>query len=352
MGNTIRPIVFMLPLAVALVGCQPDAQLVKVQEFVKLASSGTEAFPTIANDFYGSCIRQADHPSLNLSGNISEVVLDEKEDIVKTDTSVEVPYFSKRRRDDESECHKNFKTTGTDLLKLNGLLTKYIAKLGQLSSGNVTDYSKEFGGLKASINQLNVSLKKANPKNPTGFDSEGTTAALSIFQFLFEAAARQYQKEQLILVIKQHDEDVQKLTKGLAKVVRQDYGQMLRFEKLQLDKYYEVPLIKFLKRAEEAKVKGKLKQRDDLPLTAILTDIKWREEKVQLDQRQELADAYVEVIESIADAHSKLKELLIGKQADKTPTALIEEQVRLLQPLIQRADTLAQQVTGDSEDAN
>jgi hypothetical protein len=39
MGNTIRPIVFMLPLAVALVGCQPDAQLVKVQEFVKLASS-------------------------------------------------------------------------------------------------------------------------------------------------------------------------------------------------------------------------------------------------------------------------------------------------------------------------
>lgn len=350
MGNTLRATVFMLPLAVALVGCQPDAQLVKVQEFVKLASSGTEAFPTIAKDFYGSCIRRADHPSLNLSGNISELVLDEKEDIVKTDNSVEVSYFSKQRRDDESECNKNFKTTSTDLLKLNRLLTKYIAKLGELSSGNVTDYSKEFGGLQASINQLNVSLKKTNPET-TGFDSEGTTAALSIFQFLFEAAARQYQKEQLILVIKQRDEDVQKLTKGLAKVVRQDYVQMLRFERLQLDKYYEYPLIRFLKRAEDAKVKGKLQRRDDLPLTAILTDTKWREEKVQLDQHQELADAYVEVIESIADAHTKLKELLIGKQTDKT-NALIEEQVRLLQPLIQRADTLAQQVTGDSEDAN
>ena len=367
MLKQLKWIVFMsFPLF--LWGCEMDEDLKAVRDFADTASSGTEIFTAISDDFYGSCLRKARHPNLNLTFSAQEF-----EDLVDrstvsvnndvefnpspnknnlsspaTDTNSKLKSFANLRKIKEEECQHIFGDSATQLDELNQIVADYIQKLGELANGEATNYSNNLQQLENAIANLDRSFNISTDPKLAFLSENQIGSAKSIVGFLIETNNRDFQKEQLIEVISESDDDLQKIIGGLSSITARDYISMLDSEQQQLNSYYQDSILRELFRLEQAKSESG--NRDNLPLIAILVDSQWRVEKSKIDELRKLADNYVRVITEIGKAHNDLKNYLQDPTVAFTPEQvdrLIDKRTRAIKPLVNEAIQIARQLSGD-----
>ena len=361
--------VMFVSFPIFLWGCEMDEDLKAVRDFADTASSGTEIFTAISDDFYGSCLRKARHPNLNVTFSPQEFeeLVNESTASVNnqvefnpllnktdnpsspaTDATPQLKSFANWRKIKEQECQYIFGDSATQLNELNQIVADYIQKLGELAEGEVTNYSSNLQQLEDAIANLDRSFNISTQPKLAFLNETQINSAKSIINFLVETNNRDFQKEQLIEVISESDDDLQKTIDGLSSITERDYISMLDSEQQQLNSYYQDSILRELFRLEQAK--SEPGNRDNLPLIAVLVDSQWRVEKSEIDRRRELADAYVLVLTEIGEAHGNLKNRLLDPTIAFTPeevNRLIDEQTQAMKPLVNEAIQIAQQLSGD-----
>ena len=352
--------VIFISFPIFLWGCEMDEDLQAVRDFAETASSGTEIFTAISDDFYGSCLRKARHPNLNLTfspqefeklvdRNIeSNFLSNETENLSSRSTSAtpRLKSFANWRKVKEQECQYIFEDSAAQLDELNQIVADYIQKLGELAEGEVTNYSNNLQQLESAIANLARSFQSSTRPKLAFLNENQINGAKSITDFLIETNNRDFQKEQLIEIISESDDDLQKIIDGLASIVQQDYISMLDSEEQQLNSYYQDPILRELFRLRSTTERSQ----DNLPLTALLVDSQWRAEKSELDKRRKLADRYVKIITEIGEAHGDLKNRLLDPTAAFAPkeiNRLINQQTQTIKPLVNEAVQIARQLTGE-----
>ena len=350
----------IVPFALLMWGCENE-DLKAVKEFANTASSGTQMFTAISSDFYGSCLREARHPSLDVistgrdiadRSQFNNLLLQKNSELVEF--SSEQITFAQLREQKEQQCQDFFGDVEMQLNKPNQLIADYFQKLGELADGKVSDYSNNFTKLEQSLNNLSQSLQTfptPPEKSLVGFEPKQINGAVSILQFLVEASNRKFQREQLIEVISETDDSLQQLIAGLSTIAQKDYNSILDLEAQQLNRYYQDPILRELNRLEETK-SPEAQRRGNLPLTAVLVDSQWRAEKNELDRRRETANNYVQFITQIAQDHSDLKNHLLDKSTTSTSqevNQLIGERAEKLKLLVNETTQITQQLSGEQD---
>jgi hypothetical protein len=350
-------------------GCS-NADLEAIRAFSRHAQSQQAVFSEIANDFYGSCIRRARRTDLSLdiargadplteeqtaelvNATLAEIPGEATPELQAVTGTQEIQPLSRRRRTAEETCQTNFGRTAEQLKTVHSLMIAYVQKLGDLASGDLTDYSGQFSALQESITNLNASLQSVAsasapvgaPSPTVGFDADAVNSALSIAEFVTTIATRRYQKEELVEVITTSDPDFQKLVQGLINVVEQDYVSVLDREQANLGLYYEGVLEIQLARL------GRIEpnQPSAIPLLSILVDSQWRTEVEAVEARQEIATKYVEVLKEIAHAHAELVARFSDGSVDQTKIeetrALLLEQSDRIKTLLLEAEHISKQL--------
>jgi hypothetical protein len=361
-----KHIICYVALSVLAVACQPDPDVVAVNKFATLASAGTDAFPTIASDFKGSCLRRAYHPSLDQGGETATIdpkTIDAGLTGLTTTGTSKVSFFDKWRSKQITRCEELFGKAEETLTKPNGVLRKYIKKLAELSSDDLTNNDAEFSRLESSLNAFGKSLK-AFTGSDSGFTDKQIGGAVRIAKLIVSSAGRSFQREKVVMIIKDYDDDLALLIDGLSDLVSKDYLGVLDVEQSQLSTYYEAPILREINRLEREKkallpkVQDKQTkenkeelQREPLPLTAVLVDEAWRVQREELDKRRQLAKDYVDILQQIKQAHNQLKLRLTGqlksasKNADQSVGSIqLKESVAQMETLATEAVRITHQL--------
>jgi len=200
------------------------------------------------------------------------------------------------------------------LRKILSVVSDYMAALAILSADSTVDYNKEVDALTKGIGKLNV-----------GFSKETVGAVGSVVKTVLGAAAKGYQARQVAKVVTQANEPLQVILRGeLREIVDKDFRGDLKIEADWLDRYYDALLqkdglspegIEELKRLLQNSnlslaTKEELKQlvaRGNSSPVARTALTEWKELRVQENvARLKAVDAYVVVLDKVAEGHQKL----------------------------------------------
>ena len=190
------------------------------------------------------------------------------------------------------------------------IVSDYIASLAILCADSTIDYNKDVDALTTSIGKLNAGI------------SDDTLGAVgSLIKVVVEAAAKAYRAKQVVIVIEQANDPLQKILGGeLRKIVDLDFRRDLMIEKTWLDRYY-----------------NKLLQKSSPSDAARVALAEWKEFRIEQNKyRLAAVDAYVEVLDKVAEGHKKLydgRSKLDDKELVKELYALvvkIRKQIKIL----------------------
>ncbi|MBN1931544.1 MAG: hypothetical protein JW786_08060 [Desulfobacterales bacterium] len=179
--------------------------------------------------------------------------------------------------DDQIAVRKN---QAEALSQILSLVSDYMAALSTLSADSTIDYDKD-------VDALNIAIGKLN----AGVSTDTMGAVNSLVKTVLGAAAKAYQAKQVTNIVAQANDPLQAILRGeLRKIVDQDFRRDLKIEKTLLDRYYDSHL------------------QIGSPSSAAKTALEeWKELRLKQNAiRLKAVDAYLEVLDKIAEGHQKL----------------------------------------------
>ena len=196
------------------------------------------------------------------------------------------------------------------LKKILSVVSDYMQALSILASDNIIDYDQDVDSLTSGIAKLDA-----------GISEETLGAVGKVVKELLGAAAGYYQKRQVAQIVGLSNEPLQTiLSKELRDIVDKDFRRDLRIEKAQMRRYYNSK-IQTGNPSDAAKV-------------AVMEWKEWRQD--QIDRRIMAVDAYLVVLDTIAEGHQQLydnRDRLGGRDLIKSLYALADElrkQIKIL----------------------
>jgi hypothetical protein len=175
------------------------------------------------------------------------------------------------------DCSK-YPPLASGTLAAQDVLLKYMSALGTLSSDQKVTFDQD---LKALPDKLKSS----------GLDEKQVTAATTLASKLADAALNGYRREKIAQLVGEENEDVHTLTSALSKIIGTDYKNLLSNESSSMDSFYKSAL---------------MKESSTQRLDAILVTNQWRSQQVELTKKLNAAEAYADIMKSIADGHQQL----------------------------------------------
>ena len=166
------------------------------------------------------------------------------------------------------------------LKKILSVVSDYMRALSILASDNIIDYDEDVDSLTSGIAQLDA-----------GISEETLGAVGKIVKALLGAATGLYQKRQVAQIVGLANAPLQTiLSQELRDIVDQDFRRDLRIEKAQMRRYYNSKI--------------QTGNPSDAAQVAIMEWKEWRQD--QIDRRIMAVDAYLVVLDTIADGHQQL----------------------------------------------
>ena len=196
------------------------------------------------------------------------------------------------------------------LKQILSVVSDYMAALATLSADSTIDYSKDVDSLTSSIGKLNA-----------GISTETLGAVGALVKTVLGAAAKAYQAKQVANIIEEANAPLQTTLRGdLRQIVDLDFRRDLKIEKGELDRYYD----SFLQTGSPS------------PAAKVALE-EWKELRLQQNaMRVKAVDAYLVVLDKVAEGHQKLynnRNKLDAKTLIKDLYSLVVElrkQIRIL----------------------
>jgi hypothetical protein len=172
------------------------------------------------------------------------------------------------------------KSQAEALKQILSVVSDYMAALAILSADSTVDYSKDVDTLTKAIGGLNA-----------GISTDTLGAVGSVVKTILGAAAKAYQARQVATIVEQANGPLQVILRGeLRQIVDQDFRTDLKVEKAALDRYYDSL------------------QQTGSPSPAAKEALKeWKELRLEQNAiRVKAVDAYLVVLDKVAEGHQKL----------------------------------------------
>ena len=340
--KNLKPIISLIPISLLIVSCDSDAKLAKVREFSENADLVAQTLPVIADDFYHSCMREAQYrPVKPLTTTVSspnsvdsstdsrnrqlrsaiakidrlsdrtsirkiEQILEESERQAKVETITRnVAQQNCNREQKVGDTEKKQKVyLGTLMKDGNSIIALYLKKLGTLASKDSTNFDSEFNSLSTNLIDLESKLPDLFGKNPEAASAEQINAGTNLANFIVKQLFNGKRIDTLDEAIAVANEPLKKYIDGLKTIVREVYiNQYLKIEESSLDKYYKDHLIEILNDYET----NPNNSAESFTTTFISIDRdRWQPEKNKIQERRDLAMSYINLLQTIVDGHEQL----------------------------------------------
>ena len=305
----------LAPLLLTLGACDSREDLIKVQKFSQLADqAAVKAFPSLASDFYQSCLRTAHYQPLLPDSSERKVVDSRLKDIEECS--------------DPFKADKDLQSLTPKLIAANNVLAAYMTGLGKLASDEVVDYSPELEGLEAQLGQL-PGLEK---------QTELVEGSLGIANLLFRAATDGYRREQLQEIIVSSDPYIQEFAEGMKQIFADEYiGFWLRNEESKVDNYYALYQQNLLNNQTPG---------DSPTLTVALLqlDNQWQKARERVAEKKSLGQSYIGLIDTIASNHQSLSKMYGAGQepSPETLSKVLDENTQALEIFVKEFEKINQ----------
>lgn len=271
-----------------LVGC---ANLEEVAALPKLADGAKTTLPILARDLKGSCDRQ------NFYANPTN------------DPAVTLPCSS----------GAVYTGLGENMINEQSILLAYFESLGKLAGGSTSGFSKSVVGIDSKLKVAGLSTDQQQMASSAG------KLATAIAAMITDG----YKRKKLGEVIRASNEDVLILTNGLADQIYSDskasYTEELGSEETTLQTYYGIPVA----------------QAANDPIGRLGAYRNWQSAREELQSRRDAAKAYRRLMNSLRDAHVKLKEESIKNHFDAKTIAIV------LGPYLSNIETSVEELQKD-----
>ncbi|ODH02935.1 hypothetical protein A4S05_22000 [Nostoc sp. KVJ20] len=350
----------IFPCFLIINSCSNNANFAQIREFSKKAELAEQVLPTIADDFYTSCLRSARYRAVKIlppdrTDNVSRVV--EKdillEEIAKLERRLsnknpdailirQLQSFKQKlqqfppsnrlqtRVDAEESCNKKnqFSSSsepqisslylGSLMKKGNSVIVLYMKNLGLLAADDLINFDTEFNTLKT--NSQNLSNELTDLLKFDGADTarvnKRVEAGVDIANFILTQIFAEKRRNTLKEVITQANQPFKTYTEGLQSIVQRVYiDQSLKTEESFLDNYY----IDYIEEILDSNERKQGSSVVSIANTLISIDQdRWNPEKDKIQKRRELGYAYIDLLKTIVDSHEQLAVIYKdGKQPSK-----------------------------------
>jgi len=252
-----------LAISLTLAGC---TNLDEVAALPKLADGAKTTLPILAKDLKGSCDRQNFYAD-------------------PTDNPAAVHPCS---------LGTAYAELGKNMISEQSILLAYFDAIGKLAGGSTSGFSKSVSGIDA-----NLKVAGLNTDQQQMASSAGKLAA-AIADMITDG----YKRKKLGEIVRASNDDVATLTNGLADQIdsnsKASYTEELGAEETSLSTYYGVPI----------------GQAANDPLGKLRAYRDWQSAREKLKARRDAAKAYRQLMESLRDAHAKLKDESVNNHFD------------------------------------
>jgi hypothetical protein len=335
-GNFVSRIL-VIPFLFVISSCGSDPNLLKVREFADNASKAKNKFPVIANDIYRSCLREARYRTVSILPPDTLSPLERKEVIEKkiSELNKEIQELSvanpklidqlrnlklkletsgetiqvidlQSRIEAQKKCEEESSSLGSKMTTGNTVIILYMEKLGSIASENLINFDTQFNELKAKSGDLQTELT-AIFKAPN--EQKSVSAGLDLANFILTAIFDGKRRETLSEVIPLANSPLKNYSNGLQKVIKRVYiDQYLRREEASLDNYF----IDYMQDVLESKARKEGNSVIALVNTFISLDKDWNPKKDEIQERREMANSYISLLQTIIDGHEELA-VIYGK---------------------------------------
>jgi|GEM_PF-6275795 len=296
MAGALKAFLCITVLVTALTGCRQNVDLSAVQALAQEVGSSSDSFAMLANDFYGSCVRQ-----YNWRWSAA---------------------LSRAKIEPISQACAASQNASQQWQDANLIVIEYVQALGSLAGGG--DSQTDFGipGLVQSINGVtNSGLNQAQTKAISD-------AATSIVTDIFNIRRR----NELATYIPQANTHISNLIDTLEQIARTNYGLQLDLEQESIDHFFvavvappgaapqpvSAPTIEELHRRLNESLKRRASNRVmrnalfdrailDIDRVQVLTlRREYEKERSATDERRKAIAAYVGALETIRGVHEQL----------------------------------------------
>lgn len=341
--KNLKPIISIIPISLMIASCDTDANLKKVRKFSDNADLIAQTLPAITDDFYESCLRKAHYEVIDISQtnkglnpkkqqiiskikdlnrqlntyNSSSLVkqnlkeLEQKLELnLPSDSTQKVSDPLNNRLGASSKCsqtqnQESRQDLGSLMDKGNSIIILYMKKLGTLASDDLINFDSEFTNLGTSLTSLNSELRQLfsiTSSDPATINRQITSGS-SLASFIVNQSFENERIETLDEVVTIANEPLQNYAPSLQTIVERVYiNQYLRSEETGLNEYYYYYIQEIL----ETQPSNNGDSVINLTRTLIDMDRDWNQATAEIQERRELADFYVNLLQSVVDGHEQL----------------------------------------------
>ncbi|WP_144051024.1 hypothetical protein [Calothrix sp. PCC 6303] len=313
----------LVPLALMLGGCSGSSlDIEAAKNLSKIGQKADIAFEKIANDLYQSCLRTANYTPLQSSTT---------EGINQARVNAEKSCSEDEQREQSSLNGVNRKTNSKEAsLALNNgnlIIISYLTALGQLASDDLINYDPELNSIQDSLVEI------------PGIQTDVVDAGTAIARFLFRVFSEQERRSTLKDAVLENDRSLRFYIDGFSEGIIKGYiNGALETEEIAVDNYYRQYLGNLINTVNSSNVEGiGVVLRDK---TIVELDREWKNTRLEIVEKQKIAEEYIEILKRIAKDHHEIKEIY---QKDKNPSSTeirqkVKTYVKDVDELVQRSN--------------
>src|SRR5205085_8352556 len=303
-------VVLALILILALLG-NACIDLSAISKFADSATEAGQRFPKLAADLIASCVRQ----------HVLQDLRDAKFAPVELDRIAHPAADSAEMQQATARC-QNYADQQQRLTEANAVLIAYLKTMADLASDKLTDHDKSLDALGTSFTGANI------------FNEPEVNAVKGLAKLLSKATSDFYRRNKLKSAIEQENDDVQKLTAALKRIVIQNYVTQLDTERDQLRSFYRSSIQEHQKYADAlVKPAGGESGVPQDPLPVIQVKQLWDRDVNDIDEKIAAANAYAKLLDNVATAHQKLYESR-NKLSSKEAIQIASQYSKSIQSLV------------------
>ncbi|MBW4634056.1 MAG: hypothetical protein KME30_19770 [Iphinoe sp. HA4291-MV1] len=329
----IRAFLALVPFTLLLSSCGRDFP--SVQRLGKMTTTLEQTSSNMADDIYNSCITRTKYISFLVAQGSSGS-------------------FSLREQE-ERNCNDFNRPAVKNVKDANSVIAEYIKALGKLASGDTVSFDKNFNALGESLKKLQIPQSSGQSFS---FNSSDVDAGISIAKFITNAFTREFRREKLKQAILCTDKDIQTYIKGVSTSSEKD-STSVNSATGGLIALTQQAYVNGILTAEEQEIRnyftnyigGLAPVAQTQALDFIKLEENYNKAMDSIRSRRDAAENYVELLQKIAEMHSKLKIEFQGKGEDKLSDAQLQNYCQdLYTAKADKAATKEKAITYDEEE--
>ncbi|KZL50619.1 hypothetical protein A2T98_06545 [Nodularia spumigena CENA596] len=324
-----------LPLFLTITSCGSNPNLAKVRQFSLLAEQAEKQLPVIASDLYLSCLKIARYKAISLLPT-------------QLDPNAGVSSRLQQRVEAQKDCDQpDAASSPLELSSLmnqgNGIIILYMKKLGQLASDNLLNFDTEFSKLQASSENFSDGLTNlfgASPEERSLVTTQ-VNAGIKLLQIITEQVLEGKRLDTLNEVIPGANQPLATYAKGLETVLQRVYiDQYLRAEETALNQYY----IDYISDIADRKLLDNSSSLLSIDTVLSLED-RWNSEKDKIQQRRQLGQDYIELLQQIVSSHQRLADIYKNgqKPSQKEVKEMMDKNTKALENFVKSSEKVTDQ---------